>query len=138
VLDSVKQSGYTSYALIPGSLFSQLLQLTHLDLDGGCNGLTQGTFQQLGCLTNLQHLRLKQVSTQPHYVTATAADGMAGLSELTQLTVLSLEGLTAALTLHSVPQLAPLTNLRMLTLMQIPALDPAILAGMAQLQCLPT
>lgn len=53
---------------------------------------------------------------------------------------MSLEGLAGTLTTHSNPQLAPLTNLRMLALMQnsteILALDPAVLVGMTQLQFL--
>jgi hypothetical protein len=96
VLQNVMQTGYEDGALtlgdgdwvpIPGSLFSQLVQLTHLELYSGTGGLTHETFKHLSCLTALQYLRFGQMWTEPPGDVVPTAEGLVGLSQLTQLTL---------------------------------------------------
>jgi hypothetical protein len=129
-------SSQDTWAPITGSLFSQLLKLTHLELDSGTGGASPQTFQHLGCLTDLQHLGL--TSVWEDYVAGEGwvptADGMEGLSQLTQLTSLDVRNSVATFTAHSTPRLTPLTNLRQLCLHNVDAIHPSVLAGMTQLQ----
>jgi hypothetical protein len=124
-----------AWAPIPGSLFAQLRQLTSVELRAGSGGATQETFQHLGCLTDLQHLTLAHLLTDPNDdLDQPTTEGMAGLSKLTQLTCLRFEECLATFRPHSTPLLTPLTNLRQLHLVEVNSLDPIVLAGMTQMQ----
>lgn len=75
-----------TWAPIPGSLCSQLLKLTHLELSSGVGGMTQETFQHISCLTDLQYLGLTALKWDPDGPHNTTVYGLVGLSRLTQLT----------------------------------------------------
>jgi hypothetical protein len=124
----------SALASIPGSLFSQLVKLTHLELHAGTGGLTQSSFEHLGCLTALQHLGLTSMWTEPNGDWVPTAEGMVGLSQLTQLTCLDMDECVATFKTDITPPLTPLTNLRRLRLRDIDAVDPAVLACLRQLQ----
>jgi hypothetical protein len=122
------------WAPIPGSIFSQMLQLTYLDIKAGTGGTTQETFQHLACLTGLQHLALASLCSGSADDPDRTTEGITGLSTLTQLTCLKFVECWATFRPHSAPLLTPLTNLRQLHLVQVDLIDPIVLGGMTQLQ----
>lgn len=105
--DDKDETSVGTSAPIPGSLFSQLVKLTHLELGAGVEGLKQETFQPLGCLTALQHLGLSCMHidwVEGGWVHA--SEGL-DLSRLTQLTCLDVQDSMATFSQDSTPLLTP-------------------------------
>jgi len=114
----------------PGSLLSQLVQLTCLKLRYS-QVQSDAALQHLGSLSALQHLELNLEGWGEQKPTAAA---LTGLQQLLQLTSLILTRVPWAINLHSMPAFTVLAALRVLQLDDCPSVDAAVLATTSQLQ----
>jgi len=129
-LDHVRSALSNPGGEFPGSLLSQLVQLTCVKL-GYAQVLSDAALQHLSALSALQHLELNLQGRSKQTPTAAA---LTGLQQLPQLTVLKLLWVPWAINLHSMPAFTVLTALRLLRLQGSTSPDPAVLATISQLQ----
>jgi len=129
-LDNVRSPPATSCCDFPGSLLSQLVQLTCLNL-WDKQVQSDAALQHLSAMSALQHLELNLEGGGRQKPTAAA---LTGLQQLPQLTALKLSSVPWAINLHTMPAFTVLTALRVLQLQGSPSVDPAVLATISQLQ----
>jgi len=131
-LGAVRVTG--AFLEFPSSLLTQLVQLTYLQLVERHEGLT-AALQHLSTVSGLQHLELLGWAAAPgiEYQPSTPA-ALTGLQHLKHQTALRLHRVPWAIDLHSMPAVTSLPALRVLQLQDITSVDPAVLAGVSQLQ----
>jgi len=129
-IDNVRSAPSNPGCGFPGSLLSELVQLTCLKLR--CNQVqSDAALQHLSALSARQHLELNLQGQNQQKLTAAA---VTGLQQLPQLTALKLSRVPWAINLHSMPAFTVLTALRVLYLEGSTSVDPAVLATISQLQ----
>lgn len=111
-------------AAVPGCLLPHLPQLTHLHM---VCGLSDATLQHLSCLTHLQELQLERLGA------CTTPAALEGISGMTMLTDLLLEGAHFTLGDASTPGLARLASLHVLQLHACHGLQPSLLSALTGL-----
>lgn len=114
-------------SLLPGSLLSQLLQLTHIQLS---SPIRFASLQHLSCLTRLRVLLFALAADA-------AQEELSGVQHLQQLHGLYITCNAAQhISLEHTPDLVQMTNLRVLALDRCRALDASVLWRMAHLRYL--
>jgi len=115
---------------LPNSLLSHLVQMTSLQL-GSAQVQSDAALQHVTALSALQHLDLALRGCGLQIPTAAV---LTGLQHLKHVTALKLRAAMWPIDLHSMPALTALTALRVLSLSGCVSVDPAVLAGICQLQ----
>jgi hypothetical protein len=115
----------TDWFPVSGCIFSQLVKLTHLELD---KVAASSTLEHLAQLTSLERLLLGRLSLHNASVIS-----LSGLERLNRLRWLRIEGLDANISTSSLPSLGQLTGLTKLQLLNCKGFQPILLSGMMDL-----